>query len=674
MPIARLLPAAIVALLLTWLQVCSGNDSYATVVPAVAALAYVTIASGRLLLAASGERVADPAPAWALGLLGVCLAVYALSAVFVLTAAAAFGIVAVAVLVLDVLLWRKAGEPALDRAALAAFALCVAFTAAWCSGPARAYAVLQAQDMLPVWSDHFVHAGLLAQFGDPHALGRGSIYLADYPPTFYHFASYFPAAALVRLLDQPGLELSASAWLPLGFLAMLCGAYALGARLAGAAGGIAALAVVAILPDSSNYGLRNGLFSFHWTLFASPGTTYALAAVFLSLVLLEQWSTTRRLPALLLGAALAGTILLFRAHLFFLFLPAWLASAAYCLAPSAKRYRIGAALAAGLGAAAVAISAVLTELHASEPEFWRFGERALGNFLAQVHNAQEPTAYTGLYAELAWGDYPSLTFAVGIGLVIVAALGVFTVLLPAAMVLARRCGVLRPLDVFPAFALYAWLLFMLFAPEPWHGDSTDLIHRPFVIVYAAGGIWTFCLALRCLAAWQPRLAPRSWPALLAGALLALPAIAVGADALARPKFAWGAAYVTQRVPPGLVQAAAFLRREAAVGEIFAAAGLTEAQAFFDLPMQLCALSGVPTYLSRPYYEMIKEPRRKSEVTARLAALRAIERQTDYRAAMEALRSLKVRWYVTSERDGPLWDPSRQRAAFTAGTVALYRTP
>jgi hypothetical protein len=555
---------------------------------------------------------------------------------------------------------------------LTGFALCVAFTAAWCNGPAGAYVVLQAQDVLPVWSDHFFHGGILAQFGDPRAVGRGSIYLADYPPTFYHFGSYAPAAALVGMLDRPGLALAPSAWLPLGFLAMSAGAYALGERLAGAAGGLAALAAVVILPDASNYGLRNGLFSFHWTLFATPGATYALAAVFLSLAFLERWTSTRHLPALALSALLAGATLFFRAHLFFLYFPAWLASVAYCLAPPASRRKLAAALIAGLGAVALAISATLAHL-ASDPESWRFGNPALLNFLRQVH-ALEPTAYPGLYAELAAGDTLALTLAAGVGLVMVAALGVFVLLLPAAFALARRYRVLRPIDVCPAFLLYSWLLLMLFAPTPWHGDSTDLIHRPFVIVYAAGAIWTLCLLLRCLAARQTHLATRARPALLAGTLLALPAIVVGAESLARPKFHWGEEYITQRVAPGVVGAAAFLRRQATMGDIFAVAGLTEEQAYFDLPMQLCALSGLPAYLSRPYYEMIKGPQRKTEVKARLAALQAIERQTDYRAAMDALSSLKVQWYVASGGQGPRWDPSRRHAAFSAGAVALYRTP
>lgn len=670
----RLLPAALAALLLIYLQLRSGIDSHVAVVLATTALAYVVIASGRLLLAAAGGRVSSPAAAWVLGLLASCLAIYVLTAVFPLTAAAAFGVVAAAVVALEVALARKVREPPPDWRALTGFALCIAFTAAWCSGPAGAYEVLRTQDVLPVWSDYFFHSGLISQFGDGRALGRGSIHLADFPPAFYHFGSYAPAAALAGMLDQPGLPLATSAWLPLGFLAMLAGAYALGERLAGVAGGVAALAAVAILPDASNYGLRNGLFSFHWMMLSHPGAPYALGAAFMSLAFLDRWSAERSRAALAASALLAVSIILFRAHVFVLYFPAWFATAAFCCAPQASRKRlIALLLMAALGAAAVGASLGLAQLASTDPDYWRFRGPALGAFLAEMHQAQEPTAYTGIYADLASEDAPGFTLAAGIVLVVVAALGAFVALLPAAMSLARHFAALRPIDAFPAYLAFCWLLLMLFAPVPWHEDSTNLIFQPFVLVYAAAAVWTLCLLLRSLAARADRVASRLWPAMLAGAALALPAIAAGAETLAHPKFSWGQKDAAPRLEPGLVQAAAFLRKQAPVGDIFAAAGLTAERALFDLSTELCALSGMPAYLSRPYLEMLKGSPRKAVASARLAALQQVDRETDYGSAMRALQRLGVQWYVVAGKEGPPWDPRRERAAFSAGTTAVYPT-
>lgn len=666
----RLVPPLLVALLLTWLLSRSGIDSYVVTIPASALLAYVVSALGRLALGAAREREANPCAAWCLGLLASCLAVYAAILVLPITAAAAFAALAATVIAVELLLARRARahrDPAQqsDWRSLAGFGLCVALTAAWCAGPAAAYEAVRAQGILPIWSDYFFHGGIISQFGDVRALGRGSIYLADYPSNFYHFASYGPAAALARVLDQPGLPLAGAAWLPLGFLAMLSGAYALGARLAGAAGGIAALAAVAILPDASNYGLRNGYFSFHWTLMAHAGATYALGAAFLSLALLDRWSVERARTALIASALLAASTLLFRAHIFVLYLPAWIAIAAVCtMQERAPRRRTAWLMVAGLAASAGAASLIIGYL--ADSGFWRVGRRALEEFLIRVHIGQEPTAYDGLYEQLIRLDLPAFTLPAGIALAIVAAFGALVILLPAAALLAGRAGALKPIDSACAYLFFWWLLVMLFAPEPWHPDPTDLIHRPLVLLYAACAIWTLCLGLRVL-----KLSSKLWPALLAGAVVALPLIGASADEMARAKFAWGRQDAAARVVPGLVEAAGFLREHAAVGDIFAAGGLTADYAPFDLSMQLCALSGMPAYLSRPYIEMMKDPPRKKLVAARLRELQAVDALTDHREAMRTLRALNVQWYVVPGEQGPRWDPERKRAAFSARSVALY---
>jgi hypothetical protein len=259
----------------------------------------------------------------------------------------------------------------------------------------------------------------------------------------------------------------------------------------------------------------------------------------------------------------------------------------------------------------------------------------------------------------------------GILLAVVAALGAFVILLPAAMALALRCEVLRPIDAFPAYLAFCWLLLMLFAPVPWHGDPTDLIHRPFVLLYAAAAIWTLCLALRCLATRAGEVPSRLWPTVLAGALLALPAIMAGAQSMASPKFRWADKDAAPRVEPGLVEAAAFLRKQARVGDIFAAGGLSAEYAPFDFAIRLCALSGIPAYLARPYLEMIKDGPRKTLAGARLAALEEVDRQADYAAAINLLQRLNVQWYAVAGEKGPRWDPGRERAAFSAGTIAIY---
>ncbi|TAK69072.1 MAG: hypothetical protein EPO19_07940 [Betaproteobacteria bacterium] len=672
----RLLPALLVALLLIFLQLRSGADtSFVVVIAAMATFSYVTIATGRLLLGAAGVHGSDPSAAYVMGLLATCLGIYALTVLFSITAGVAFGVVALIAVGLDLVYARRhPGQPP-DWRALIGFALCVAFTAAWCSGPAGAYEVVRTEGVLPVWSDYFFHGSILSQFGDVRAVGRQSILLADVPSTFYHFGSYGAAAALTGLLDQPGLALATSVWMPLGFLAMTVGAYALGERLAGAAGGLAALAAVAILPDASNYGLHNGYLSFHWSLMAHPGATYGLGAAFLSLAFLDRWNRESATAALLASGVLAASIVFLRAHVFLLLVPAWAATIAYCRASErARKQLVGIFLVVALGIAGAAVSLMLSQFVQTDPSLqWRFGEPALPKFLTEVHVGSEPTAYTGVYGEaLRWNPW-WYSLAVGVLLVIFAALGAFAILPAGAAILAHRCGKLRPIDVFPEYLAYCWLLLLLFAPVTWHLQGTELIDRSLVLLYASAVIWTPCLLLRWLAMKSPRLQNASWPAMLVGMVAALPVTVASTDRMAQPKFSWGLQYTVKRVEPGLVEAAAFLRNHARSGDIFAAGGLDTSHVPFDLPTQFCSLSGVPTYLSRPYLEMIKDAPRKLTVAMRLAGIEEMEKQETYGKAMQFLQRLNVQWYVVAGEKGPLWDPQRERAAFRAERVALYTT-
>jgi hypothetical protein len=426
-----------------------------------------------------------------------------------------------------------------------------------------------------------------------------------------------------------------------------------------------------MLPDASNYGLRNGWFSFHWTVVATPGASYAIAAALMSLLLLDRWRVERTGTALALSTLVALSMFLFRVHVFLLFIPAWIATAMFCgVPPGMGNVRLAAWLMVALLASAIASMLTVGHLADAGFGFWRFSGVALEPFLISVHSAQEPTGYTGLYAHLVDRLPPLLSLAAGVALAFAAALGAFLVALPATMAVAWRLRRLQPLDAFPGFLLYAWLLLMLFAPVPWHGDATELIHRPFVLVYAAAGVWTLCLLPR-IVNMHAAAAQRLWPATLAAAVLALPGIAAIAKEMVQPKFDWGRTDASARVPPGLVEAAAFLRDHARVGDVFAVAGLTATYGPFDLSTQLCALSGVPAYLSRPYFEMVKDEARKRVVAGRLAALGEVNRLENQAHALQALQRMRVQWYVVPDGQGPRWDPGRSRAAFTGLTITLY---
>src|SRR3989440_6428424 len=180
---------------------------------------------------------------------------------------------------------------------------------------------------MTTWVDQFIHGSVISQFGDPRAAGRQHVELADVAREPYHYASYMLPAVLAWPLDLPGLTLATSVWVPLGFLTVCAGAYALGATLAGPGGGVAALGALTLLPDAASYGLHNRLFGYYWYVLAVPTASYAVGVALVAIAFLRRWSAARGAPALFASAALVAGLAFIRVHIFALLLPAWLACA-----------------------------------------------------------------------------------------------------------------------------------------------------------------------------------------------------------------------------------------------------------------------------------------------------------------------------------------------------------
>ncbi len=225
--------------LLFWL---SGAVSLLAALTAMVLVAYVVLSAGFLLLRLA--RAADmPAPAaWVLGIFATAIGLAALVFAFELLAASAFVVWAVLVIGLGTVMRRSTPGPRrLERGELVALLLCAAATAYWCHDLAEVPQILWRDGVLTTWVDQFIHGSVISQFGDPRAAGWQDVELAGVPRGPYHYASYMLPAALAWPLDLPGLTLATSVWVPLGFLTVCAGAYALGAALAGPTGGFAAL-------------------------------------------------------------------------------------------------------------------------------------------------------------------------------------------------------------------------------------------------------------------------------------------------------------------------------------------------------------------------------------------------------------------------------------------------
>lgn len=642
---------------LLWL---SGAVSLPLAFGGVTLIVFFVTFSGFLALRAL--RLADlPAgAAWVAGVFATALVVYALVAWFKLLAVHAFALWAGALAVCAVIFAeRDAPSPRLDRKEMAGLALCALVTVMWCREIAQAPAILQRENMLFAWIDYFVHGAIISQFGDALAT-RGSVFLADHAPLLYHYASYMLPAALAGLLDQPGLALATSFWLPMGVLTMCAGAYVLGAALAGPAGGLASVAVLTLVPDASTYGLRNGFLSFHFHMAATPGADYVIGVFLLCAAVLQRWVPGGTPRPLVASALLAVGAFWFRIQVFAAGFPAWLAAAA--LAAPAVRARKVLFSSAGL----LAFLLFVIAFYAATDSGY-----ALPVFLEVVHDRQEPTAYPGVYLQMRDTPYG---IPAGILLMFAACLGAFVVLYPLAVWLAHRARALRVSDSFPGFVLAAYLAVMLTAPIDKYRDSTEFTVRPFVLVYAAVAVWTACLLCRAFASRWPQRAPHGWRALLGASLLGVALAWHGAPAMGLPKFEWGWDYYPKRIHAGLTQAGRYLREHGRAGQVFAVRGLQLGWAVTDPAIQLVSLSGMPAYLSYISAHTIEAPQREKVALERYAVLARLDRAPSAPAALEELRRLGIAWYVTTGWSGPPWDPDWRQATFVERNVAIYAVP
>src|SRR5262249_47304535 len=289
-------------------------------------------------------------------------------------------------------------------------------------------------------------------------------------------------------------------------------------------------------------------------------------------------------------------------------------------------------------------------------------------FLQASHLNQEPTAYAGWYERLtAYG--PEVAVPAGIGLVFLACLGAFVLLFPAALLLERRRW--RLIDCLPVLVIVFYVLLMIWAPVPPHGDAEELTHRPFIVVYAVIAVWTATLLANRLALRYPRGADRPWTFFLAAALLGTAMMWSQAAPMGRLKAFWGRDFETYVVEDGVPQAAAFLRRSARPADIFAVSGPTLDTVLTDAPTHLASLSGLSTYVARPFMQMVTPGQRERLARSRYDALMRVERQPNADSALALLRNLGIRWYAFVGTDGPDWDRGRSRAIFVNGKIAVY---
>ncbi|TCI00415.1 hypothetical protein EJV46_07220 [Roseococcus sp. SYP-B2431] len=565
--------------------------------------------------------------------------------------------------------WRGTLSRPVDTAMLGLGLLGGAFTFAWNHDVAARLAQFNSTGAFDFWLDGLVHAGNLAQFASPEAIGRGMILLADMPRALYHTASYMPPALLSAVLGVPPLEATMLGWLPLGILVMAFGVAALGLALGGPVLAAVALLALALVPAPERLSLGNGLLGFAWLLETAPGTPYSLGIAGAALASLARWmerGEERRWGSLALALALTASCFLIRVNTFALLAPAVGLAVLAGWPGLARRWRRALA-----GAGFLAFAAVLATL--SWPALTADPAQFLFGYVDLVHRHNPPTRIDGLQAAMAAAIGPIGAGLLALPLTLLGLLGPWLPAFLILAVLARRHRAAA--DALPWLLLAAAMLEMLLAPMSRNGDITEFRHRAGPLVVVAIAVWSLRWAVllarpwaSCVMGGRGRVA---WPA---ASLLCLSVLAATIGAAKRPAMAWGAPYHGTHVAPGLMALAPALRRSAGPRPRFAVANQPADARNIDEAAQLIALTGVPAYLSCPGFLVATGGAYGDEARRRLAVVAQLGAAPDLEALWARMRAEAVTHLVVTRRTDLPFDRERRHAAARSGEYALYILP
>ena len=547
---------------------------------------------------------------------------------------------------------------------MAGFAPCLlaatGFALLWSLDTASRYEDFAAGAALRAWSDVFIHAGTISEFGDPRASGRGFSALADVPNVLYHTIGHAVGGLAMRVTLLPPFTIIAGFWLPFGIFLTALGILALGRSLGGLPVAALSLTGLALLPDAAGYGLRQGFLSFHWMLETSPGNLYALPVALASVALLAQWTREGSRAALLLSAAMLAAVFMLRAHVFVWLLVPWAITVWLCLPWPGRRWRWGLLVLGCLAAIPALFWLGRADIAASGyPRF-------LSIYMEVLHTQQGPTGYDGLYAWLVGMVGAIAALPLGVALALLGMGGVWLLTFLAGAIHAARHGRLQAVDAFP-WALLAWAsALMLLAPTPFNSDFTEFRQRGFVLVFLILLIWSARFTVLLL----PRL-DRAVPAGIT-ACVALVAMPFWLPEAKPARMAWASGHAVVQPPPGLIAAARWISADATIGESFLISGQRASETVFDDATVVLGYSGVPAWLSRPGLMALSGPPRSIIAGERLARATAIHAEPDRAKALGELQTARVGFYLSPVTAMPAWDVDGQHAQFRAGDFRGWR--
>ncbi len=620
-----------------------------------------------LALAGSTAEVSLPA-AFVAGAAAMMMAVLAVICLFGVTAQTAFLACSLCVVLIQ-LAWpaarRTVGKASLqDTLATLVLAVLVAY---FCRGMATFLPTASAGGTLPIWIDYYVHATVIASFGDPLAIKQGNILLAHVPRPFYHYGAFMLPAALLPVSGLPGMGLAMANLLPLGLLIGALGLYALFAQLTSRATALLAVLCIACLPDPSRYGMQNGFYDFRWLLYTAPGSGYALGVGALACSCLLQGLRTKNWRFDALGLLLLLSLFMIRLHFFVLLAPAFVGT--WLLArwqPPLRRK----ALVAGTGLALVIMAVII--LLAAQPSL-----RAMLQSFTYVQDALGfgPATYLRYFKHVESSMPVVAPLALLVLMLLAAALGAFLVVLPLVTLARARSGRWEDFDWLPWLLCTTYALLTLAAPTGLNTDASELKHRHFILLYAMVGGWSIACGLQWLSERmrRGRVTEYAWWLASAGVLMASMTWARDSNP-AQPSLdhmPWARSFFGVPVAPGIVQTGAYIRSHSDRGDLMAMTGAAMRGYMQSRQTELIGFADVATYLGRS--ELLEKQGGAASALAsqRGAEIDRMSMATSWGSACQRLNAMGVRWYVENQPELPRWDPSHSAAVYRAGDFVVY---
>jgi len=477
-----------------------------------------------------------------------------------------------------------------SRTDLGALAVICCVSMAWCWVAIQAVPALRATGRFPVWSDYNLQAIAVAAFARPR--------LSSFGVEFYHAASLMLPAALNGLTRLPALICATALWTPLGFVVMGLGAYALGAEIGGRSGGIAAAAALLLVPNTAHY-LQNGMFDFHWLVEISTGASYAiglcLVALALSIVALRHQSARAFWLALILSLGvlpLRSQIFLPFAITEFILLIVW-------WRPSSRLSYV-----AGIATAVLVLvcGVLMAETLPRAPRLFTGSPDPLQ--YVRVALEQGPPIQARMFDSF----FASLPFYIPVVAGVIYLLVISSgVMLIAGIIGVFWCGkrqLLLKERWFPIAAITAFVLIIVIVPP----SPSTRAYLQFPFLYAVLAVWVGAFVGEWARITLGRYA-MSTVGTMAALLLSVPLLlSPSAQVPAGAFMAWTKPYVGLTLPPGMMEAATFLREHSAPHDLVIAtsnyqcgplAALLERTTWFPENCELRSVTPASTTPTRP---------------------------------------------------------------------------